>query len=285
MRLFNRVSLSTPESVELEFTLAGIGSRTLALLIDYNILILILLGFWFAWLVVFLGITSYLGQSNADYSQIPYWLLAIAFLGTFIIYSGYFVFFEVTWQGQSPGKRFAKIRVIREDGRPVGMSQAVMRSLLRAIDDFCFIGVFFIVFSKREKRIGDWVAGTLVVQQEPNTDGARAGLLRRRSRSSAASEAPLHSSQTQELADKLATIADVGQLLPDDFAVIQEYLRRRSKLEPRARTEKSMQLAHQLRTLIQLETIPPNTTSDQFIEAVYLAYQNYSDSSQGEYGL
>jgi uncharacterized RDD family membrane protein YckC len=258
MRFLNRVSLSTPESVELDFTLAGIGNRTLALLIDYSILGLVLVAFWFLGLLFAGGLFSVLSASNIDYSALPWWLLGIAILLNFVIYSGYFVYFELVHRGQTPGKRFAKIRVVRDNGRPVGLSQATLRSLLRPVDDFCFIGAFFILFGKREKRIGDWVAGTLVIQDQPGD----------RKSSSTTSEA------AQQLAEKLPTLCDITQLIPDDYAVIQEFLQRRSKMTPRARTEKSMELARQLRTIIGLEVIPPDTTSDQFLEALYLAYRH-----------
>lgn len=257
MRFLNRVSLSTPESVELDFTLAGIGNRTLALCIDYQILLLVLLVLWLLGGLFALGLFSVLAASNVNYSELPWWLLGIAILLNFVIYSGYFVYFEVMHRGQTPGKRFTKIRVVRDNGRPVGLSQAVLRSLLRPVDDFCFIGAFFILFGKREKRIGDWAAGTLVIQDQGGDRKTTLSL----------------SDAGQQLATKLPTLADVTQLIPDDYAVVQEYLQRRSKMTPKARTEKSMELARQLRTIIGLETVPPDTTSDQFLEALYLAYQ------------
>ncbi len=268
MRFLNRVSLSTPESVELDFTLAGIGNRTLALFIDYQLLSLILLAFWILAGLFAVGLFSVLSTSNIDYSGLPWWLLGIAILLNFVIYSGYFVYFEVMHQGQTPGKRFTKIRVVRDTGRPVGLSQAVLRSLLRPVDDFCFIGVFLILFGKREKRIGDWVAGTLVIQDQRGD----------RTKTLSISQA------AEQLATKLPTLADVTKLIPDDYAVVQEYLQRRSNMTSKARSEKSMELARQLRIIIELETIPPNTTSDQFLEALYLAYQQMQEDANQPFG-
>lgn len=262
MRFLNRVSLSTPESVELDFTLAGIGNRTLALLIDYQILAIVLLAFWILTGLFAVGLFSVLSTSNINYSALPWWLLGIAVLLNFVIYSSYFVYFEVMHRGQTPGKRFAKIRVVRDNGRPVGLSQAVLRSLLRPVDDFCFIGVLFILLGKREKRIGDWVAGTLVIQEQ------------RGDRTTSLTISPA----AEQLATKLPTLSDVTKLIPDDYAVVREYLQRRSKMTAKARTEKSMELARQLRTIIGLETVPPDTTSDQFLEALYLAYQQIQEN-------
>lgn len=257
MRFFNRVSLSTPESVELEFTLAGIGNRTLALVIDYQILALLLLGFWILWSTFSFGLMNYLNRANFNYASVPIWLVAILLLLSFFLFTGYFAVFEVLWQGQTPGKRITKIRVIRDDGRPVGLSQAAMRSLLRPLDDFFFVGVFFILLGKQEKRLGDWAAGTLVIQEQRGDRNATLTI----------------SDPAKQLAIELPAIADLSQLLPDDFAVVRAYLQRRHTMEKHARNDLSLNLARQLRTVIALETIPPNTTSDQFLEAIYEAYQ------------
>ncbi len=257
MPLFKQVKLLTPESVELDFTLAGIGSRALALLIDYQILGLSLALFW--WLLsLFLNqLTNYLDSLELDYSQVPLWVLAIGLLASFVIYTGYFVWFEVLWQGQSPGKRITKIRVIRDNGQPVRLAQATLRALLRPIDDILFVGAFFIFFGPREKRIGDWVAGTLVVETA-------------RSRPQ---KTLLVSDAAQQLARQLPKITDLAQLLPDDFAIISEYLHRRSHMATKAKSDLSLKLAREIRAIINLAEIPPGLTSDQFLEAVYLAYQ------------
>ena len=268
MRFFNRVSLSTPESIELEFTLAGIGNRTLAGAIAYQILALLLVGFWVIWSTFSFGLLSYLSQASFSYASAPLWLLAIALLISFFLFTGYFAFFEVVWQGQTPGKRFIKIRVIRDDGRPIGLSQAAMRALLRPLDDLFFIGVFFILLGKQEKRLGDWAAGTLVIQEQR---GDRRFML-------------TISDPVKQLAIDLPKLADLNQLLPDDIAVVRAYLQRRRTMETQAKNDLSMNLARQLRTVIALETIPPNTTPDQLLEAVYEAYQQMAGTGYSDRG-
>jgi uncharacterized RDD family membrane protein YckC len=268
MRLFNRITLLTPESVELEFTLAGIGSRALALLIDYHIVAFTLIVFWLLLTFVAGQLLDYLDALSVNYDDLPVWLLAIAILVTFTIATGYFVFFEVTWQGQTIGKRFAKIRVIRDDGRPIGLPQAALRALLRPIDDILFIGAFFILLGKKEKRIGDWVAGTLVVQEVRPVVKAAIAI----------------SQASANLAAELPQTTNLSKLLPDDFAVIREYLQRRNFMERNAKSELSLQLARQARNLISLETIPQGLTSDEFLEAVYLAYQKQGEGEGRDEG-
>ena len=261
MGLFNRFTLHTPESVELEFTLAGIGNRAYALLIDYIILGLILLvsliGVLIFNSVLLDTIAKLLGSTN----RLELWLIAVQALIGFFIYVGYFVFFETMWSGQTPGKRRVKIRVIRDDGRPVRLQQSTLRALLRPFDDLFFIGVFFIVFSQREKRLGDLVAGTLVIQEEQPVS------------------AQLKVSKSaQTLAKKLLIDTDISRLLPEDFAVVREYLQRREDMIPNARKKLSKQLAAQVKEIIGLEKLPTKVDANLFLEAVYHAYQQQVDN-------
>lgn len=261
MRLFNQITLRTPESVELEFTLAGIGNRAYALFIDYNLLGLVLILFWLLWALVVTQLLGYLellnSESGFNYSGLPNWLWAIALLTTFALFVGYFVLFETLWQGQTPGKRIAHIRVIRDDGRPARLAQATLRALLRPIDDILSLGVFLIAFGNREKRVGDWVAGTLVVQDVRP-------LVKR---------SLVLSDQAEAIATRLHQEAQVFQLTPDDFVVIRDYLHRRSLMDAGARSELGYTLARQVKEIITLEQLPQNMTPDMFLEATYLAYQ------------
>ncbi|WP_017714983.1 RDD family protein [Kamptonema formosum] len=261
MRFFNRVTLLTPESVELEFNLAGIGNRAFALLIDYHVLGVIVVVFLIAWSFLSIQLVELLAQLVGT-DNIGLWLVSIAILGTFCIYMGYFVFFETFWQGQTPGKRFAKIRVIRDDGRTVELQQATLRALLRPIDDTLFIGAFLIMLTSQEKRLGDLVAGTLVIQAE---------------QPAAPATFPI-SETARNLAQQLPQIANLSLLLPDDFAVIREYLQRRGDLAKEAKSELSRTLARQVKDAIEMEKVPEGVTPEQFLEAVYLAYQQQSSA-------
>ncbi|MEB3831029.1 RDD family protein [Phormidium sp. CCY1219] len=260
MKLFNKIRLQTPESVELELTLAGIGNRAYALMVDYLYLTLIQLGIVFLWFFASIYLIGFIERLAGSGDRLQLWLIAILLFVLFVIYAGYFVFFEVLWQGQTPGKRRVNIRVIRDDGRPCGMQQASLRALLRPVDDLLLIGVGFIVFGKREKRLGDWVAGTLVIQEEQ-----------------AIAEANFSLSQTaHSLADDLLEVGDLSLLTPDDFAIVREYLQRRNTLTSKAKVQVSRNLATQTKRAIALEKVPQKVTAEVFLEAVYIAYQEYA---------
>lgn len=253
MSLFNRIKIRTPESVELEFTLAGIGNRTIALVVDYLIWGAVLIGLLIFWGVLSVQLERYLPNNR----NIELWISAISLLITFTVYTGYFVIFETLWRGQTPGKRYSKIRVIRDDGQPAGVTQAILRALIRPIDDTFFIGLLLIVLTKREKRLGDLIAGTLVIQEERSIVSSNFAI----------------SPEAESLADELLANQNLNGLLPDDFAVIREYLQRRSMLETKARTDLSLRLARQAKDLLGMQELPYQMTPDLFLEAIYLAYQ------------
>lgn len=260
MKFFNQVSLETPESVELDFTLAGIGNRAYALLIDYLVWGFILLIFTLSWMVFASLLSEPLSNLFGGFDQSGLWLFSLWLLIFFFIYVGYFVFFETLWQGQTPGKRAIKIRVIRDDGKPMGLQQAILRTLLRPVDDLFFIGMFFILLGKEEKRIGDWVAGTLVIQDQGVINAANFPI----------------SEAAQNLVTQLKIEADLSRLSPEEFAIIRDYLQRRNNMTSEAKKRLSKELAYQVKDIILLETVPAETTATQFLEAVYLAYQESS---------
>lgn len=255
MHLFNKIKFTTPESVELEFTLAGIGSRAWALIIDYPILFLSLGVFILIWALI----SNLLIDVGLDIfgSSFVLWTTAIAFLIFFFVYTGYFVFFETIWQGQTPGKRIAKIRVIRDDGRPVSLPQASLRALLRPIDETLFIGAFLIMLNNNEKRLGDLVAGTIVIQAHPANKSTNLTI----------------SEEAKSFYISLQKVSDLSQMLPDDFAIIREYLQRRNGMSKKAKSALSIKLAEQVKSIIDLKILPADISSDVLLEAVYLAYQ------------
>jgi uncharacterized RDD family membrane protein YckC len=156
--------IETPERVPLHFALASIGNRFLACAIDHTIQVLALLIIFIAALV--LANLSFLEQMLAS---APKWVYAVMIILLFLVFAGYFTFFEWIWSGQTPGKRWLKLRVIREDGRPITFWEASVRNLLRPLDMFPMgsysIGLIAVFVSTRDQRIGDMVGGTVVVRE------------------------------------------------------------------------------------------------------------------------
>ncbi|PYS38062.1 MAG: RDD family protein, partial [Acidobacteria bacterium] len=95
------------------------------------------------------------------------WVLAFAIFAYFVLMWGYFLIFEALNNGQTPGKRWTRIQVVRDDGLPVRWRESALRNLVRAADILpppaCIVGGLAILLSKSGKRLGDLLAGTIVV--------------------------------------------------------------------------------------------------------------------------
>src|SRR5215210_1869272 len=156
--------IETPERVPLHFALASIGNRFLACAIDHFLQLLFIL-----LLVLALQWSGLLGNFGDRLSEAPKWVTALLIIAVFLIWSGYFALFEWLWNGQTPGKLLLRLRVIREDGRPVTFWEAAARNLLRLFDmmpfPFYSVGLVSVFVSQRDQRVGDFVAGTVVVRE------------------------------------------------------------------------------------------------------------------------
>jgi uncharacterized RDD family membrane protein YckC len=157
-----KLIIETPEQISLEYTLASAGSRFLALAIDtlLQLAVTLLLG-----LLALVPITLSLG--SRDFSL---WVIAALWLLWFAVYYGYFAFFEASWSGQTPGKRAVALRVMTVSGRPITAFDAILRNLLRIVDQLpgiYAVGIVSIFLTARNQRLGDLAAGTVVVHDQP----------------------------------------------------------------------------------------------------------------------
>lgn len=156
------ISIVTPDHLELDFDLAGVGSRFVALFLDTlligGIIIVLILA---AAALGFAGLLAIRSQAAGS------WVLATAVIVYFIVTWGYFLLYEALNNGQTPGKRWAGIRVVKDDGLPVGWRESALRNLVRVADILpppaCIVGALAIMISKKGKRLGDLLAGTIVV--------------------------------------------------------------------------------------------------------------------------
>ena len=154
--LIGRLEVETPEHVRLDYELAGVGSRVSAAVMDQVILAILALA---------LIVVASLGQWAMGGSAVIVFLVAWG-LGSL----GYFTFFEAFRQGQTPGKRRAGIRVVQDTGHAVTFSAAFLRNLLRVADMLpppYLTGFLLVLLHPRSQRLGDLVAGTVVVRDRP----------------------------------------------------------------------------------------------------------------------
>jgi uncharacterized RDD family membrane protein YckC len=162
----DQLTIDTPEQVAIRFPIAGIGSRFLALLTDS-----VVQGIAYAILffIFFLILTSAPRLAGIIVDRAgEKWLIAAILLVVFLLRWGYYTVFEAFWNGQTPGKKLCKLRVIRDSGRQITFFESMTRNLIRAVDSlpgFYAIGIVTMLCNRRSKRLGDFAAGTLVVHE------------------------------------------------------------------------------------------------------------------------
>jgi uncharacterized RDD family membrane protein YckC len=213
----DRMTIDTPEGVTMTLPLAGVGSRFVAAGVDVTIQLL-LLGAAF---VVF-GTFEAAGAASGG-------AFAICFFLVFFVYD---VAFEVLAGGRTPGKRANGLRVVRTGGQPIGFVASTIRNLLRVVDllpGFYLVGIVSILVTRRNQRLGDLAAGTVV---------ARAP--RRRARLASPPPEP-------ETLPAALSAWDVSAVTAGELAAVRSFLERRHALTHAARVELARTMAERLR--------------------------------------
>ena len=222
-----KLTIDTPEQIALEFPLASAGSRFLALAIDSLIQAAGIL----ALLMVAIGarvLTSSLGA-------IGVWTLAALLVLAFLLYYGYYAAFEALWNGQTPGKRAIGLRVISTSGRPITVYDALLRNLLRIVDQLPFvyaIGLVSVFLTERNQRLGDLAADTVVVHEQPISHDIAA-------------------------APHRAPTRGAARLRADEVVVIERFLSRRQELPDALRDQTASALAARVRSRLEIAADSP----------------------------
>jgi uncharacterized RDD family membrane protein YckC len=230
----DRLAIATPEGVEVELTLAGIGSRFISAGLDFAIQMVV---------VVALGL---LLRPAGDAG------FAVFISAGFAVIFFYDVLFEVLAGGRTPGKRAAGLRVVGPGGRPIAFARSGVRNLLRIIDilpGFYGVGMTVIFVTPRNQRIGDLAAGTYVVRD------------RHGNRTEAAALPQIDTSR--------AATWDVTAVSAEDVATVRSFLERRDGLRAQARLQLAAQLASGLRP--HVGGAPSGMGDERFLELLVAA--------------
>ena len=235
----DRISIATPEGVDLDLTLAGLGSRFVAAVIDGLIQLTVLSALWFLGVLLGLGMASGLDEDVAG--GVTAVLAAVILVLFFLVLFGYHVAFETWASGRSPGKRWTGLRVVRSGGAPVSFLNSAVRNLLRLVDflpSLYGLGTIAILASGRNQRLGDMAAGTLVVQEHRAPRDAPPG--------GNALPAPGPPTAWRGVAPGYAGW-DVSAVSADELATVRRFLERRPYLTSDARGRLAWDLARRLR--------------------------------------
>ena len=222
--LAQTIDVETPELVVFSYTIAGVGSRVYAAFIDALICLAVLLV-----LGVSIGtLTPSRGPGGAP-GAVDAWAVAIFFLAVFCVLWGYYVVFEGLADGQTPGKKLLRLRVVRDGGYSVTFGASAVRNLMRLADIMpppsYGVGLASIVISRSGKRLGDIAAGTIVVREAIVKELAPTAA------------PPLDDSPPAALHTTLNE---------EEYSVLEHFIQRRSALDAGRRTMLAAQLANRL---------------------------------------
>ncbi|MGH8104044.1 MAG: RDD family protein [bacterium] len=218
-------TIVSADHVEIQYDLAGIGSRAIAMFIDSTIIYSAL-----AIIILFFVLAAGTATSLSDSADV--WVLAILLFVLFIVHWGYFSLFEAFNNGQTPGKRLVGIRVIREGGYSLTFMTAMIRNLIRVVDAlplFYGVGVAFVMLTPFQRRLGDMVAGTLVVKESS-------------SQPKQFSRAWMSQESGVATADRPRFVLDVG-----DMELLQSFASRRTNLPRDIRDDLAAKLLERIR--------------------------------------
>jgi len=245
-------TIETPEQMSLDLPMAGIGSRFLAIAVDT----LIQIGIGLVALIVvgLLGVTGAL----SGIQQGSVWLVAGLVLVIFLLMYGYFAIFEIIWNGQTPGKRIAGIRVVKDSGRPLTAAETIGRNLFRIVDNlpgFYAVGVLVALLNAKNKRIGDFIAGSIVVRE-----------------ASLSELKPVWQTPGETVALSGPTLGG-ARLSIEDLGLIDTFLNRRHNLAPEVRSRMAHQILNRLKPKLLLPD-DDNLSVESILES--LAYERRS---------
>ena len=217
----DRISVATPEGVTLEVTLAGVGSRFVAGVIDQLLRWSLLLA-----LITLLAI---LGDGLGDDGLSGAGTVAII-VAIFFVQFGYDVLFEVLASGRTPGKRWTGLRVVKKGGTPIGFLASCLRNIMRIVDSlpgFYLVGILSVMFTANNQRLGDLAAGTIVVRERRQSTAL-----------------PPHAASGPAPAD--SALYDVSAVSAEEVATVRRFLDRRAALTPEARDRLARDMATRL---------------------------------------
>jgi uncharacterized RDD family membrane protein YckC len=212
------VSVITPENITVEYQLAGVATRSLALIVDLCIQMIL-----FVLLSIAVGFIRNVGFG------IDHIVVFVGAIGGFSILFVYNIFFEMTCGGRTPGKRVFGLRVIRDGGYPVTFVASCIRNILRFIDMGLIPlptggvlplwgapGLISVFVSHQYKRIGDYAAGTIVIHEVSATPFGIS---------------PVQDSLRAEIEQIIPMVRNLDRMTPNEFRIVRRFTSRRAKLE------------------------------------------------------
>jgi uncharacterized RDD family membrane protein YckC len=243
----DHLTIDTPEMVPLELAIAGVGSRFLALALDTLIQVAVVA-------VATILLAVLFRAHPARPAPFSTWVAAAVVLFYFLVVFVYFAFFEAVWNGQTPGKRFMHLRVVKHSGHPIHAMDSIARNLLRIVDSMPGIYAVGVICALLNRQSGTVVVREAVPEWERSLHGIYA---------------------KDDVTPFRGSSISLARVTPEDLKLIETFLIRRDQLSASVRREIAGQILDRLASKVNLSDrvdIPPET----LIENVAAEYRNQS---------
>lgn len=239
MDLSDDLRLETPEQIDLEFELSGLGTRTVSWMCDALIKSLVT----FATLMLLTALLGFfqVKEPDADWLKYAGWFVAMAIAFFWILYD---IIFEALWSGQTPGKRMMGARVLRDGGAPVDFTASCIRNFL-AMADFLpmgyLLGALLIALTVKRQRLGDIAAGTIIVRERRQGSPVR----------------------TDKMIEQFAsaevqfTSAQLARCTAEDRRILRSFVQRLFQMPPAARFKLAAGLVETMSKRMELPPLQP----------------------------
>jgi uncharacterized RDD family membrane protein YckC len=240
----------TPEAVRLDFDEASVGSRAVAIVLDWMIQLAVLL---------FASFAAGLLLDRAGAGMPPWVGVTVIALLSFVVLFGYPIGFETLMRGRTPGKAAMGLRVLTTEGAPVGFRHASIRAALGLVDfgmTSGFVGVITALVSRRSQRVGDHLAGTVVIRERTGAGAVAATAF-----------AVPHGYEGY------ASTIDPAGLRGEDYRAVRAFLMRAQDLAPDRRAAIGRRLADSVAARLA-HRIPPEVHPEAFLLCVAARYQH-----------
>lgn len=257
----DEVRIETPEQIDLALEPAGLGSRFVAWVVDSLI--------WAAALIVLLLLVALVAALLGASFRSEWAVGLVAAVGVavgYLILLGYDIGFELRRNGQTPGKRMAGLRVIRESGAPIDFRSSCIRNLLRPVDllpVFYGVGTLVALLTARRQRLGDLAAGTLVIRERALTAPAELAEV-------------IAAYASEEIA---FTPEQVQACSPADRHILRSYFNRVGEMDKRSRRQLGRRLAKLFAEKISYEPngdLADPTAAETFLASLYRDLDNWA---------
>lgn len=244
----NQIAINTSQNVNIDFALASIGDRMVAFIIDTLIKALYL--FIIYYVLDLFGFSRYIMKLDSWSGMAINIMISLP-----VIF--YTLFFESSWEGQTPGKKVRKIKVVKIDGYQASFGDYLIRWVFNLIDiylDSGIVGLTSMIISKDNQRLGNMASGTAVISLKNNVK--------------------ISSTILEELKEDYVPIfPQVIALSDNDMRIIKENFNNAVKIGDNDIISK---LSEKVKSILKLETYPQDLTEKQFISVVIKDYNFYT---------